>query len=385
MRRTADHIIDLGPGAGRNGGQIVYEGPFDGLVKSKSLTADYLTGLKSIQTFKNSPSAKFEHNLTIHGASEHNLKNITVKIPVGSFTVVSGVSGSGKSTLVEETLKPAMMKHFYGSKNPVGKHRKITGFEHFDKIIEIDQSPIGRTPRSNPATYVGFFSEIRELFSKTEAAKSRGYTPGRFSFNIKGGRCENCAGDGVKKLEMSFLPDAYVKCDQCNGRRFNAETLEVTYAGKSIADVLEMTVSEAGSFFEKVPTLARKLRTLEDVGLGYLTLGQSSTTLSGGEAQRIKLATELSKRSTGKTLYLLDEPTTGLHFDDIAKLMKLLIGLRDQGNTVVVIEHNIDVIKSADWIIDLGPEGGESGGNLIVQGPPQTVKECKASITGRYL
>jgi excinuclease ABC subunit A len=385
MMRTADHIIDLGPGAGRNGGQIVYEGPFDGLVKSKSLTADYLRGLKSIQTFKNSPSTKFEHNLTIHGASEHNLKNITVKIPVGSFTVVSGVSGSGKSTLVEETLKPAMMKHFYGSKNPVGKHRKITGFEHFDKIIEIDQSPIGRTPRSNPATYVGFFSEIRELFSKTEAAKSRGYSPGRFSFNIKGGRCENCAGDGVKKLEMSFLPDAYVKCDQCNGRRFNAETLEVTYAGKSIADVLEMTVSEAGSFFEKVPTLARKLRTLEDVGLGYLTLGQSSTTLSGGEAQRIKLATELSKRSTGKTLYLLDEPTTGLHFDDIAKLMKLLIGLRDQGNTVVVIEHNIDVIKSADWIIDLGPEGGESGGNLIVQGPPQTVKECKASITGRYL
>lgn len=385
MMRTADHIIDLGPGAGRNGGQIVYEGPFDGLVKSKSLTADYLTGLKSIQTVKNSPSTKFEHNLTIHGASEHNLKNITVKIPVGSFTVVSGVSGSGKSTLVEETLKPAMMKHFYGSKNPVGKHRKITGFEHFDKIIEIDQSPIGRTPRSNPATYVGFFSEIRELFSKTEAAKSRGYTPGRFSFNIKGGRCENCAGDGVKKLEMSFLPDAYVKCDQCNGRRFNAETLEVTYAGKSIADVLEMTVSEAVSFFEKVPTLARKLRTLEDVGLGYLTIGQSSTTLSGGEAQRIKLATELSKRSTGKTLYLLDEPTTGLHFDDIAKLMKLLIGLRDQGNTVVVIEHNIDVIKSADWIIDLGPEGGESGGNLIVQGPPQTVKECKASITGRYL
>lgn len=385
MMRTADHIIDLGPGAGRNGGQIVYEGPFDGLVKSKSLTADYLTGLKSIQTFKNSPSTKFEHNLTIHGASEHNLKNITVKIPVGSFTVVSGVSGSGKSTLVEETLKPAMMKHFYGSKNPVGKHRKITGFEHFDKIIEIDQSPIGRTPRSNPATYVGFFSEIRELFSKTEAAKSRGYSPGRFSFNIKGGRCENCAGDGVKKLEMSFLPDAYVKCDQCNGRRFNAETLEVTYAGKSIADVLEMTVSEAVSFFEKVPTLARKLRTLEDVGLGYLTIGQSSTTLSGGEAQRIKLATELSKRSTGKTLYLLDEPTTGLHFDDIAKLMKLLIGLRDQGNTVVVIEHNIDVIKSADWIIDLGPEGGESGGNLIVQGPPQTVKECKASITGRYL
>lgn len=386
MMRTADHIIDLGPGAGREGGKIVYEGDFKGLLESKTLTADYLAGRKKIAVSpRPAPTGAETQFLVIHGASEHNLKNITVKIPVGSFTVVSGVSGSGKSTLVEETLKPALMKHFNGAKTLPGKHRKITGTEHFDKVIEIDQSPIGRTPRSNPATYVGFFSEIRELFSKTEAARARGYAPGRFSFNIKGGRCENCGGDGVKKLEMSFLPDAYVPCDQCNGRRFNAETLEVTYAGKSIADVLEMTVGEACRFFEKVPSLARKLKTLEDVGLGYLALGQSSTTLSGGEAQRIKLATELSKRSTGKTLYLLDEPTTGLHFDDVAKLMKLLAGLRDQGNTIVVIEHNIDVIKSADWIIDLGPEGGDAGGRLVVQGPPAEVKACAASVTGRYL
>ncbi len=386
MMRTADHIIDLGPGAGREGGEIVYHGDFKGLLKSKTLTADYLTGRKKVAPSPSSaapsPSSRF---LVIHGACEHNLKNITAKIPVGSFTVVSGVSGSGKSTLIEETLKPALMKHFNGAKATPGKHRSITGSEHFDKVIEIDQSPIGRTPRSNPATYVGFFSEIRELFSKTEAARARGYAPGRFSFNIKGGRCESCGGDGVKKLEMSFLPDAYVPCDKCNGRRFNSETLEVTYAGKSIADVLEMTVGEAGRFFSKVPSLARKLKTLEDVGLGYLALGQSSTTLSGGEAQRIKLATELSRRSTGKTLYLLDEPTTGLHFDDVAKLMKLLFGLRDQGNTIVVIEHNIDVIKSADWIIDLGPGGGEAGGNLVVQGPPAEVKACAASVTGRYL
>jgi excinuclease ABC subunit A len=286
--------------------------------------------------------------------------------------VVTGVSGSGKSTLIDETLKRAVMKHFYGSKAMPGKHRRITGIEHFDKAIEIDQSPIGRTPRSNPATYVGFFSEIRELFSKTESAKARGYTPGRFSFNVKGGRCEVCGGDGVRKLEMSFLPDAYVTCEQCGGRRFNAETLEVTYRGKSIADVLEMTVAEACEFFEKVPSLARKLKTLLDVGLGYITLGQSSTTLSGGEAQRIKLATELSRRSTGKTLYLLDEPTTGLHFDDVAKLMRLLLKLRDAGNTIVVIEHNLDVIRSADWIIELGPSGGDAGGTLIYEGPPRS-------------
>lgn len=374
MMRTADWIIDLGPGAGREGGEVVYQGDFAGLIKSNTLTADYLTGRKQAMVKPdlkriNGEKARY---LTIHGAAEHNLKNVTARIPVGSFTVVTGVSGSGKSTLIDETLKRAVMKHFYGSKVMPGKHRRITGIEHFDKAIEIDQSPIGRTPRSNPATYVGFFSEIRELFSKTESAKARGYTPGRFSFNVKGGRCEVCGGDGVRKLEMSFLPDAYVTCEQCGGRRFNAETLEVTYRGKSIADVLEMTVAEACEFFEKVPSLARKLKTLLDVGLGYITLGQSSTTLSGGEAQRIKLATELSRRSTGKTLYLLDEPTTGLHFDDVAKLMRLLLKLRDAGNTIVVIEHNLDVIRSADWIIELGPSGGDAGGTLIYEGPPRS-------------
>lgn len=374
MMRTADWIIDLGPGAGREGGEVVYQGDFAGLIKSNTLTADYLTGRKQAMVKPdlkriNGEKARY---LTIHGAAEHNLKNVTARIPVGSFTVVTGVSGSGKSTLIDETLKRAVMKHFYGSKAMPGKHRRITGIEHFDKAIEIDQSPIGRTPRSNPATYVGFFSEIRELFSKTKSAKARGYTPGRFSFNVKGGRCEVCGGDGVRKLEMSFLPDAYVTCEQCGGRRFNAETLEVTYRGKSIADVLEMTVAEACEFFEKVPSLARKLKTLLDVGLGYITLGQSSTTLSGGEAQRIKLATELSRRSTGKTLYLLDEPTTGLHFDDVAKLMRLLLKLRDAGNTIVVIEHNLDVIRSADWIIELGPSGGDAGGTLIYEGPTRS-------------
>ncbi len=323
--------------------------------------------------------------LTIVGASEHNLKNITVHIPVGSFTVVTGVSGSGKSTLIDETLKRALMKHFYGSKEVPGKYRKITGMEHFDKVIEIDQSPIGRTPRSNPATYVGFFSEIRELFAQTEAAKARGYAAGRFSFNVKGGRCEVCGGAGVRKLEMSFLPDVYVTCEQCGGKRFNSETLEVTFGGKNISEVLEMTVAEAYEFFAKIPSLSRKLKTLVDVGLGYIGLGQPATTLSGGEAQRIKLATELSRRSTGKTLYLLDEPTTGLHFDDIAKLMKILLKLRDQGNTVVVIEHNVDVMRCADWIVDLGPGGGAAGGNLVCEGTVSAVRDCPQSVTGKFL
>ena len=389
MMRAADYIVDLGPGAGREGGKVMYQGDFKGLLKAGSLTADYLTGRKSVGGVKSSATQhstfNTQHSLTLAGASEHNLKNITVHIPVGSFTVVTGVSGSGKSTLIDETLKRALMKHFYGSKETPGKYRKLTGVEHFDKVIEIDQSPIGRTPRSNPATYVGFFSEIRDLFAKTEAAKARGYTAGRFSFNVKGGRCEVCGGDGLRKLEMSFLPDVYVTCEQCNGKRFNAETLEVTYGGKTISDVLEMTVAEACEFFAKVPSLARKLKTLVDVGLGYIGLGQSATTLSGGEAQRIKLATELSKRSTGRTLYLLDEPTTGLHFDDIAKLMKLLLQLRDQGNTVVVIEHNIDVMRCADWIIDLGPGGGINGGELVCEGTVPEVRACKRSITGRFL
>ena len=387
MMRAADWIIDLGPGAGREGGRLMYQGDFEGLLKAKSLTADYLTGARvvSSRAAGSARTSRWSSYLTLSGASEHNLRNVTARIPVGSFTVVTGVSGSGKSTLIDETLKPVLMNHFYGSKEKPGKHRKVTGMEHFDKVIEIDQSPIGRTPRSNPATYVGFYSEIRELFAMTEAAKARGYTAGRFSFNVKGGRCEVCGGDGVQKLEMSFLPDVYVTCEQCGGRRFNAETLEVTYGGKNIAEVLEMTVAEACEFFAKVPSLARKLKTLADVGLGYIALGQSSTTLSGGEAQRIKLATELSRRSTGKTLYLLDEPTTGLHFDDVAKLMKILLKLRDQGNTVVVIEHNLDVIRSADWIIDLGPGGGDKGGKLVCEGPVSAVRACENSVTGKFL
>ena len=416
MMRAADWIVDLGPGAGREGGRIMYQGPFKGLLKTKSLTADYLTGRKKIHLTTPPPNRSISHHaandcrlspakreattigivrnssvlcdkncLTITGCCEHNLKNVTAHFPVGAFTVVTGVSGSGKSTLVDETLKRALMRRFYRSREVPGKFAKLDGAENFDKVVEIDQSPIGRTPRSNPATYVGFFSEIRELFAKTEAARARGYTAGRFSFNVKGGRCEVCGGDGVRKLEMSFLPDVYVTCEQCGGRRFNAETLEVAYAGKNIADVLAMTVAEAKDFFAKIPSLARKLATLDDVGLGYIQLGQSATTLSGGEAQRIKLATELSRRSTGRTLYLLDEPTTGLHFDDVAKLMKLLLRLRDQGNTVIVIEHNTDVMKCADWIVDLGPGGGDSGGNLVCEGPPSAVKACAASFTGRFL
>ena len=389
MMRAADYIVDLGPGAGREGGKVMYQGDFAGLLKSGSLTADYLTGRKKVRgkseevrVAESSSLKKIKKTTTLHSsllplncltiskATAHNLRNLTARLPIGSLTVVTGVSGSGKSSLVYDTLKPRMIAKMD---------------EHFDKMIEIDQSPIGRTPRSNPATYVGFYSDIRDLFSKTEAAKARGYTPGRFSFNVKGGRCEVCGGDGLRKLEMSFLPDVYVTCEQCNGKRFNAETLEVTYGGKTISDVLEMTVAEACEFFAKVPSLARKLKTLVDVGLGYIGLGQSATTLSGGEAQRIKLATELSKRSTGRTLYLLDEPTTGLHFDDIAKLMKLLLQLRDQGNTVVVIEHNIDVMRCADWIIDLGPGGGINGGELVCEGTVPEVRACKRSITGRFL
>ena len=389
MMRAADWIVDLGPGAGREGGRVMYQGPYKGLLKAKSLTADYLAGRRKVSP---SPSPAANHHttippnhLTISGCCEHNLKNVTAHFPIGAFTVVTGVSGSGKSTLVDETLKRALMKKFYGSKDAPGKFRSLSGADAIDKVIEIDQSPIGRTPRSNPATYVGFFSEIRELFAKTESARARGYTAGRFSFNVKGGRCEVCGGDGLHKMEMSFLPDVYVTCEQCGGRRFNAETLEVTYGGKSIADVLDMTVSEACGFFSKIPSLARRLKTLDDVGLGYVALGQPATTLSGGEAQRIKLATELSRRSTGRTLYLLDEPTTGLHFDDVAKLMKILLGLRDQGNTIVVIEHNLDVIRCADWIVDLGPGGGDAGGRLVCEGPVDAIRACPASVTGRFL
>ena len=390
MMRTADYIVDLGPGAGREGGRVMYQGDFKGLLKSHTLTADYLTGRRRIEsqsaTFAARPAPHEPRKyLTISGCTHHNLKNITAKIPLGTFTVVTGVSGSGKSSLIDETLKRELMRRFYHAKAVPGKFRKLTGVERIDKVIEIDQSPIGRTPRSNPATYVGFFSDIRELFAKTEGAKARGYTAGRFSFNVKGGRCETCGGDGVRKLEMSFLPDVYVTCEQCNGRRFNKETLEVKYGGKTIADVLDMTVAEAYEFFAKVPRLAAKLKTLVDVGLGYIGLGQPATTLSGGEAQRIKLATELSRRSTGRTLYLLDEPTTGLHFDDVSKLMALLLKLRESGNTVVVIEHNVDVMRCADWIIDLGPGGGDAGGTLVAEGPPSAIRANPASLTGRFL
>jgi len=396
MMRAADWIVDLGPGAGREGGLVMYQGDFKGLLKANSLTADYLNGKLKIESEKceedgemrpstSTPRLSAPRFLTISGCTEHNLKNITARFPIGAFTVVSGVSGSGKSTLVEETLKRALMQRFGHTKERPGKFRRLSGAEFFDKVIEIDQSPIGRTPRSNPATYVGFFSEIRELFAKTEAARARGYTAGRFSFNVKGGRCEVCGGDGLRRLEMSFLPDVYVTCEQCGGRRFNSETLEVTYGGKTIADVLDMTVAEACEFFAKVPSLARRLKTLADVGLGYVALGQSATTLSGGEAQRIKLAAELSRRATGKTLYLLDEPTTGLHFDDVAKLMRLLLKLRDQGNTVIVIEHNVDVMRCADWIVDLGPGGGDAGGELVCEGPVETVRACHRSATAKFL
>jgi excinuclease ABC subunit A len=385
MIRTADYIIDLGPGAGRHGGEVVYQGNVKGLLKNKtSETAAYLTGRKRIEP----PRLRIrpaKPRIKITGASENNLKSIDVEIPLGCFVCVTGVSGSGKSTLVSDILKRQLFKHFYGSKEKPGAFRKITGLEHLDKVIEIDQSPIGRTPRSNPVTYTGAFTAIRDLFAATPMAKVRGYTSGRFSFNVKGGRCEVCQGDGMRCLEMHFLPDVYVTCEQCGGHRYNKETLEVRYAGKNISDVLNLTVDDALEFFAPVPTIANKLKTLSQVGLGYIHLGQSSTTLSGGEAQRIKLAAELSKRATGKTLYLLDEPTTGLHFADVHKLLELLLRLRTSGNPVVVIEHNLDVIKCADHIIDLGPNGGDEGGAVVATGTPEQIAACEASHTGRFL
>jgi excinuclease ABC subunit A len=385
MIRTADYIVDLGPGAGREGGEVVYQGDFNGLMAcEKSKTAEYLSGRKKIER----PSERVKPGkarIKISGATENNLKNIDVEIPLGCFVCVTGVSGSGKSTLVSDILKNHLFRTFYSSKEKPGAFKKITGVELLDKVIEIDQSPIGRTPRSNPVTYTGAFTPMRELFAATAASKVRGYGPGRFSFNVKGGRCEVCKGDGMRCLEMHFLPDVYVTCEQCNGQRYNKETLEIRYGGKNIADVLDLTVDDALEFFQAVPMIANKLRTLSEVGLGYVRLGQSSTTLSGGEAQRIKLAGELSKRATGKTLYLLDEPTTGLHFADVHKLLDLLLRLRASGNTVVVIEHNLDVIKCADYIIDLGPGGGDEGGRLVVAGTPEQVAACKASYTGQFL
>lgn len=384
MIRRADYIIDIGPRAGIHGGEVVYQGPAEGLLACEhSLTADYLTGRKCVALPKRvKPTKKW---LTLEGCTQNNLKNLSVKLPLGCFVCVTGVSGSGKSTLVDNILKRALAHHLHGAREKPGAYKKITGLQHLDKMIEIDQSPIGRTPRSNPVTYTGCFTAIRELFAQTPAAKMRGYKPGRFSFNVKGGRCEVCQGDGMKRLEMHFLPDVYVPCEQCNGSRYNRETLEVRYKGKTIDDVLNMTIDEALEFFHDIPPIANKLATISEVGLGYIRLGQSATTFSGGEAQRIKLATELSKRATGKTLYILDEPTTGLHFADVHKLLTLLQRLRDQGNTIVVIEHNLDIIKSADWILDLGPEGGDRGGTLVATGTPEEVAQVEPSYTGHAL
>ena len=384
--RSADHIIDIGPGAGKHGGEICAEGDINAILKNKkSLTAKYLNGEKSIQipSKRKKPSDK---NIKISNASENNLQNISINIPIGLFTCITGVSGSGKSSLINQTLMPISSFILNKSKlNREIKCDKIEGLEHLDKVINIDQSPIGRTPRSNPATYTGLFSYIRELLSKTVEARARGYKPGRFSFNVKGGRCEACQGDGMIKVEMHFLADVYVKCDVCNGSRYNEQTLEIKYKGKNISDILNMTVEEGLEFFSAHPPIYKKLITLSDVGLGYITLGQSATTLSGGEAQRIKLSKELSKRSTGKTLFILDEPTTGLHFADIELLLNVLKRLKKQGNTVVVIEHNLDVIKTADWIVDLGPEGGADGGKIVSNGTPEHVAKKKTSYTGQFL
>lgn len=384
--RHADYVVDMGPGAGEHGGQIVAQGTPDEICQStQSLTADYLTGQRSIPVPGKRMTPDAERMLRIRGASGNNLKQVALDLPVGLMVCVTGVSGSGKSTLINDTLYPAVAQHLYGSNTDPAPFAEISGMEFFDKVINVDQSPIGRTPRSNPATYTGLFTPMRELFAAVPAARERGYGPGRFSFNVKGGRCESCQGDGVIKVEMHFLPDIYVPCDVCHGMRYNRETLEIQYKGKNIHQILQMTVEQAHAFFAPVPVIARKLQTLLDVGLGYITLGQSATTLSGGEAQRVKLSLELSKRDTGRTLYILDEPTTGLHFHDIALLLKVIHKLRDQGNTVVVIEHNLDVIKTADWVIDLGPEGGDGGGQIIAQGSPPAIARDKRSVTGYYL
>ncbi len=385
--RAADHIIDIGPGAGVHGGYVVAEGTYEEIIKnSDSLTGQYLSGKKAIEI----PAKRLPYDkkrvVKLKGATGNNLQNVNLTLPVGLFTCVTGVSGSGKSTLINDTFFKIAHQRLNGATTgEPAPFKDIDGLGHFDKVIDIDQSPIGRTPRSNPATYTGIFTPIRELFAGTQEARSRGYKVGRFSFNVKGGRCEACQGDGVIKVEMHFLPDVYVPCDVCKGKRYNRETLEIRYKGKTIDEVLEMTVEDAREFFDAVPAIARKLQTLMDVGLSYIRLGQAATTLSGGEAQRVKLARELSKRDTGKTLYILDEPTTGLHFHDIQQLLTVLHRLRDHGNTIVVIEHNLDVIKTADWIVDLGPEGGSGGGMIIAEGTPENVALVEGSHTARFL
>jgi excinuclease ABC subunit A len=383
--RAADWVVDIGPGAGEHGGEIVFSGPLDGLLKRrKSITAKYLRGEMSIGVPR-ARRAAGRRSLVVQGAKEHNLKNIDVEIPLGLLVCVTGVSGSGKSTLVHDVLYRGLARRLYHSRVPPGRHDGIEGLEHIDKVINIDQSPIGRTPRSNPATYTGVFDNIRALFADTVESRVRGYKPGRFSFNVRGGRCEACRGDGTIKIEMHFLPDVYIPCEVCKGQRYNNETLEVAYKGRNVCEVLDMSVEEALDFFQAIPPIRRRLQTLYDVGLGYIKLGQPAPTLSGGEAQRVKLSSELNKRATGKTLYLLDEPTTGLHFDDIDKLLNMLQGLVGAGNTVLIIEHNLDVIKCADWIIDLGPEGGEEGGHMVAAGTPEEIAASPSSYTGEYL
>lgn len=384
MMKKADYVLDIGPGAGKHGGEIVSMGTYDEIIKNKTLTTDYLTGKKNIEVPKERRAGNGK-TIKLKGASGNNLKNVSVEFPLGKMICVTGVSGSGKSTLINETLYPILNAHIYrGVKKPM-PYKKIEGLENVDKVIDIDQSPIGRTPRSNPATYTKTFDEIRKLFAKTPEAAIRGYKPGRFSFNVKGGRCETCQGGGVRVIEMNFLPDVHVECETCQGKRFNRETLEIRYKGKSISDVLNMTINDATDFFSNIPKIYRKLKTIKDVGLGYITLGQQSTTLSGGEAQRIKLASELSKRDTGNTFYILDEPTTGLHFEDIRVLMEVLNKLADKGNTVLIIEHNLDVIKLADYIIDVGMEGGKNGGKILTQGTPEQVAKHKTSYTAKFL
>lgn len=384
MIECADYVIDIGPRAGRNGGEIISAGTPAELMKKDTLTADYLNGKRKIEIPKKRRSGN-GHTLKLTGAKGNNLKNVTATFPLGTLICVTGVSGSGKSTLINETLYPILNQHFFKAVKEPLEYKKIEGLEHIDKVIGIDQSPIGRTPRSNPATYTDVFTEIRSLFAKVPEASIRGYKPGRFSFNVKGGRCETCEGSGLRTIEMGFLPDIYVECETCQGKRFNRETLEIRYKGKSIADVLSMTINESVEFFESIPKIYRKVKTIQDVGLGYITLGQQSTTLSGGEAQRIKLAAELSKKDTGNTFYILDEPTTGLHFEDIKVLMEVIQKLVDKGNTVLIIEHNLDVVKMADYLIDIGPEGGKKGGKIVAEGTPEEVAKNKESYTARFL
>ena len=383
--RASDFIVDIGPGAGVHGGEVIVAGtPQEVMDCKKSITGQYLSGRLKIDV----PKKRRKGNgnfIQVKGAAANNLKNINVKFPLGCMSVVTGVSGSGKSTLVNEIMGKAMMARIYRSKEKPGKHKDILGLENIDKVIEVSQDPIGRTPRSNPVTYTGVFDDIRDLFAQTNEAKMRGYDKGRFSFNVKGGRCEACQGDGLKRISMHFLPDVYVPCEQCGGKRYNEETLQVTYKDKNIYDVLEMTIEDAVEFFGNLPKIKTKLQTLNDVGLGYIKLGQSATTLSGGEAQRVKLASELQKKATGKTVYILDEPTTGLHSNDVAKLIEVLQRIVDQGDTVIIIEHNLDVIKVADYIVDLGPEGGDGGGTIVVAGTPEKVAKCEASYTGSFL